>query len=200
MSRQIDFYFDFASPYGYFAAREIEALAARQNAAVVWRPILLGAVFKITGSQANLQAPLRGDYLRHDVARIARMQDLPLVIPDSAPVKGVAASRLFYWLEGQDPLLARDYALAAYDAHWLRGRDIGQIDEALAPALTLGVERAAAAAALDDPAVKDRLRAETDRAIERGVFGSPFLFADDQRFWGWDRLPMLEAWLERGGW
>lgn len=96
MSKQIDFYFDFASPYGYFAAREIEALAARRNAVVTWRPILLGAVFKVTGSQPNLLAPLRGDYLRHDVERIARMQGAPLVIPTSAPVKGVAASRLFY--------------------------------------------------------------------------------------------------------
>lgn len=200
MPKQIDFYFDFASPYGYFAAREIEALAARQNATVAWRPILLGAVFKVTGSQANLSAPLRGDYLRHDVARIARMQGLPLVVPPSAPVKGVAASRLFYWLDGRDPALAKDYALATFDAHWLRGHDVGQPEEALAPALSLGVDAAAARAALDDPAVKDRLRLETDRAIERGVFGSPFFFVDDQRLWGWDRLPMLEAWLKSGGW
>lgn len=200
MSKQIDFYFDFASPYGYFAAREIEALAARRNAVVTWRPILLGAVFKVTGSQPNLSAPLRGDYLRHDVERIARMQGVPLVVPPSAPVKGVAASRLFYWLDGRDPALAKDYALAVYDAHWLRGQDIGQPEEALAPALTLGLDEAEARAALDDPAIKDRLRRETDRAIDRGVFGSPFFFVDDQRLWGWDRLPMLEAWLKSGGW
>lgn len=200
MSKQIDFYFDFASPYGYFAAREIEALAARQNATVTWRPILLGAVFKATGSQPNLAAPLRGDYLRHDVARIARMLGLPLVIPSSAPVKSVAPARLFYWLDAGDPALAKDYALAAFDAHWLRGHDIGQLDEALAPALSLGLDAAAARAGMEDPAVKDRLRAETDRAIERGVFGSPFFCFDDQRLWGWDRLPMLEAWLKSGGW
>lgn len=200
MSKQIDFYFDFASPYGYFAAREIEALAARRNAVVTWRPILLGAVFKVTGSQPNLSAPLRGDYLRHDVERIARMQGVPLVVPPSAPVKGVAASRLFYWLDGRDPALAKDYALAVYDAHWLRGQDIGRPEEALAPALTLGLDEAEARAALDDPAIKDRLRHETDRAIDRGVFGSPFFFVDDQRLWGWDRLPMLEAWLKSGGW
>lgn len=200
MSKQIDFYFDFASPYGYFAAREIEALAARQGATVVWRPILLGAAFKVTGSQPNLAAPLRGDYLRHDVARIARMQGVPLVIPASAPVRSVAPSRLFYWLDASDPAQAKDYALAALDAHWLRGQDIGQPEEALAPALSLGLDAAAARAGMDDPAAKDRLRAETDRAIERGVFGSPFFFVDDQRLWGWDRLPMLEAWLKSGGW
>lgn len=200
MTKQIDFYFDFASPYGYFAAREIEELAARQGAAVNWRPILLGAVFKVTGSQPNLAAPLRGDYLRHDVDRIARMLGVPLVIPPSAPAHSVAAARLFYHLDATDPALAKDYALAVFDAHWLRGQDIGPAEVAVALAGSLGVDAAKAAAALQDAAVKDRLRAETDRAVERGVFGSPFLFVDDQRFWGWDRLPMLEAWLARGGW
>lgn len=198
--KQIDFYFDFASPYGYFAAREIDALAARCGATVVWRPILLGAVFKVTGSRANLDAPLRGDYLRHDVARIARMLGLPLTVPPSAPVRSVAPSRLFYALAAQDMALARAFALAVYDAHWLRGRDVGAAAEAVEAAAMVGVDRAMAETALDDPAVKDRLRAETDRAIERGVFGAPFLFVDDQAFWGWDRLPMLEAWLKSGGW
>ncbi|HRJ62509.1 MAG TPA: DsbA family protein, partial [Azospirillaceae bacterium] len=61
-------------------------------------------------------------------------------------------------------------------------------------------EAAAARAGMEDAAAKDRLRAETDRAIERGVFVSPFFCFDDQRLWGWDRLPMLEAWLKSGGW
>lgn len=200
MTEQIDFYFDFASPYGYFAAREIEELAARQGATVNWRPILLGAVFKVTGALPNLAAPLRGDYLRHDVDRIARMLGIPLVIPPSAPARSVAAARLFYHLDATDPTLAKDYALAVFDAHWLRGRDIGPAEVAVALAGSLGVDEAKAAAALENTAVKDRLRAETDHAVERGVFGSPFLFVDDQRFWGWDRLPMLEAWLARGGW
>ncbi|HEY0834685.1 MAG TPA: DsbA family protein, partial [Azospirillum sp.] len=55
-------------------------------------------------------------------------------------------------------------------------------------------------AAVQDPAVKDRLRAETDRAIARGVFGAPFVLVGDEPFWGWDRLDMVDSWLERGGW
>lgn len=196
----IDFYFDFASPYGYFAAREIDDLAARHGTHAVWRPFLLGAVFKHTGSAPNLAVPLRGAYFKRDVARIARLLDIPLVIPPSAPVRGVTASRAFYWLDGQDGALAKRFALAVYDAHWLEGRDIGQGEELAAVATALGLDPAAMAAGCDLPEIKDRLRQETDEAIARGAFGSPYCIVGDEPFWGWDRLPMLENWLAQGGW
>ena len=56
------------------------------------------------------------------------------------------------------------------------------------------------AAALSDPAVKQRLRAEVDRAVAKGIFGSPFIVVDGEPFWGHDRLDQVELWLQRGGW
>lgn len=204
MPDPIDFYFDFASPYGYFASLRVDALAAAHGRTVTWRPILLGAVFKVTGMKPNLEQPLRGEYLAHDVGRIARLTGAPFTFPDSAPVNGVAASRAFYWLADDHPEEAKRLARALYHAHFGEGRDIGPADTVAEIAVqslgSLGYDRAAVSAAMQDQTVKDRLRAETDGAVERGVFGSPFVIVDEEPFWGWDRLDMVERWLATGGW
>ncbi len=204
MPDPIDFYFDFGSPYGYFASLRIEELAAAHGRAVAWHPVLLGAIFKVTGMKPNLEQPLRGEYLTLDVGRIARLTGAPFTFPDSAPVNGVAASRAFYWLTDQHPEQAKLLVRALYHAHFGEGRDIGPADTVVDIAVQtlggLGYDRAAVAAAIQDPVVKDRLRAENDRAVERGVFGSPFVLVDEEPFWGWDRLDMLDRWLATGGW
>lgn len=200
MGAPIDFYFDFASPYGYFASLRIDAIAARHGRVVAWRPILLGAVFKVTGMKPNMQQPLRGDYLKHDVHRIARRLAVPFTWPAVMPILGVSASRAYWWLEGRDPAAARRLAGALYHAHWGEGVDISSAETVTGIAAAQGLDAAEVAAALQDPAVKDRLRQETDGAIERGVFGAPFIIVDGEPFWGADRLEMVEAWLESGGW
>jgi 2-hydroxychromene-2-carboxylate isomerase len=81
MANPIDFYFDFSSPYGYFASARIEELAAKHGRNVNWRPILLGAVFKITGQQPLPSIPLKGSYANHDLARSARLFGLPYKFP-----------------------------------------------------------------------------------------------------------------------
>ncbi|MGQ9371185.1 2-hydroxychromene-2-carboxylate isomerase [Azospirillum sp. ST 5-10] len=200
MADAIDFYFDFASPYGYFASLQIDALAARHGRTVCWRPILLGAVFKITGMRPNMEQPLRGEYLAHDSGRIARMLGCPFRFPDVMPVRALNPSRAFWWLNGRSEAQARRLAAALYHAHWGEGRDIGPAETVAEVAGDQGLDPAEVTAALQDQAVKDRLRAETDQAIARGVFGSPFVIVDDEPFWGWDRLPMVERWLSTGGW
>jgi 2-hydroxychromene-2-carboxylate isomerase len=204
VSDPIDFYFDFASPYGYFASLRIDALAAAHGRSVTWRPILLGAIFKVTGMKPNLEQPLRGEYLTHDVGRIARLTGAPFTFPDSAPVNGVAASRAFYWLTDDHPEQAKLLARALYHAHFGEGRDIAPADVVAEIAERtlggLGYDRAAVRTALGDQTVKDRLRGETEQAVARGVFGSPFVLVDEEPFWGWDRLDMLDRWLSSGGW
>ena len=73
MASPIQFYYDFASPYGYMAATKISALAARHDRVVEWKPILLGVVFKVTGGVPLPSAPLKGDYSRRDMERSARL-------------------------------------------------------------------------------------------------------------------------------
>jgi len=198
--RPLEFYFDFASPYGYLAACRIEQLAARHGRTVAWRPILLGAVFKVTGMIANMHQPLRGDYLRHDVVRFARLLGVPLTFPANMPMRSIAASRAVYWLEAEAPERARVLAAAIYHAHWAEGRNLDAPEAVAEVAAGLGINRTAVLHGIQQPAAKERLRQETDGAIARGVFGSPFIFVDGEPFWGADRLDQIDRWLATGGW
>jgi hypothetical protein len=82
----IDFYFDFSSPYGYFAAEKIDDLAARYGRTVLWHPFLLGVTFKVTGLGPLPGIPLKGAYSLHDIARSARYFGLPFRQPSVFPI------------------------------------------------------------------------------------------------------------------
>ena len=200
MANPLDFYFDFSSPYGYFAGSRIDALAAKYGRGVIWRPILLGVVFKITGQQPLPTIPLKGNYAQHDLVRSARLFGVPYKMPSKFPVSGTAPSRAFYWVGDKDPALAKKLAQALYHAYFAEDRDISNPEVTANVAAKLGIDRDQLLQALNDPAVKERLKTEVDAAIERGVFGSPFIVVDKEPFWGSDRLDQVEKWLATGGW
>jgi 2-hydroxychromene-2-carboxylate isomerase len=197
----IEFFFDFASPYAYLAACRVEAVAADLGRGLIWRPILLGAVFKVTSGQPNLMKPLQGDYLRHDVPRCARRWGIHIAHPLPMPFASLAAARGFYWLEGRgDAHLSAAFARAIFNAHWAEGRDMAMPENVLDVATGLGIDRDAMEQGITGVAIKERLRAETEGAIARGVFGAPFFIVDDEPFWGADRLEQMQAWVKAGGW
>lgn len=195
----IDFYFEFASPYAYLAADRLEAIAKAHGRAVTWRPIMLGAAFKLTGMRPTVDQPLRREYLLHDIARFARLLGLPLTPPAVMPVNSLAASRAVLWTAETDPALAKRLARALLGAHWAEGRDIGPPEAVAEVARPLGIDESRLLEAVADPRIKQRLKDETEAALERGVFGSPFIVVDGEPFWGADRLDQVERWL-RGGW
>ena len=200
MVAPIDFYFDFSSPYGYLAAQRIDDIAARHGREAAWRPYLLGAVFKTTGSQPLLQIPMKGEYAERDMRRCARLFGIPFTWPPTFPFASVAACRAYYRLSDRDPAQAKDLAKALYRAAFAEGRDISSAEAVGEVAAELGIDRDTLLAALQAPEVKERLKQEVDAAIARGVFGSPFIFVDGEPFWGHDRLEHVERWLETGGW
>src|SRR6266545_4708199 len=126
----IDFYFDFSSPYGYFGAKQIDAIAARHGREVAWHPILLGAVFKVSGQQPLSTIPLKGDYMKRDLERYSRLLHVPFKPPTKFPIAGTVPSRAFYWLADRDPAAAKRLALALFHAYFVEDRDIS------APAIT----------------------------------------------------------------
>jgi 2-hydroxychromene-2-carboxylate isomerase len=199
MSKSIDFYFDFSSPYGYMAAQKIDALAAKYSRTVDWHPMLLGVVFKQTGMAPLTQIPIKGDYSRRDFERSARFHGVPFRMPPVFPIASQAPSRIVLWAKAQDPALATQLALALYAAYFQDGLDISSPDLAADVAGRSGVDRAAARACIDDPGVKDLLKREVDAAMAAGVFGSPFAVVDGEPFWGLDRFDQLERWLATGG-
>ncbi len=199
MAAAIDFYFDFSSPYGYLAATKVDALAARHGRTVAWRPMLLGVAFKTTGGQPLPMVPLKGDYSRHDFIRSARFHGIPYRQPTTFPISGVTPTRAFYWQQGSDPAKAVALAQALLRAYFTEDVNISSVDGVLAVAATLGIDADALTAGINDPAIKDRTRAEVEAAIARGVFGSPFMVVDGEPFWGMDRLDQMERWLATGG-
>ncbi|MBM3571509.1 MAG: 2-hydroxychromene-2-carboxylate isomerase [Alphaproteobacteria bacterium] len=200
MPAPIDFYFDFSSPYGYLASVKIDKLAENHGRAVGWHPILLGVVFKQTGGQPLTTIPLKGDYSKRDFARTAAFLSIEFKMPSTFPIATQQASRAFYWVQQQNPGAAKALAKALFRSYFVEDRNISSAETVAVVAAGLGHDRAAMLAALNDPAIKDKLRQECDAAIAKGVFGSPYIIVDGEPFWGSDRLDQVDKWLETGGW
>lgn len=200
MPTPVDFYFDFSSPYGYLASCRIDAIVKTHGRSVTWRPYLMGAAMKITGSRPLVDRDMINDYVVIDFDRSARLYGIAFQMPEPFPVASVAACRAYYWLFDQSAEQAKQLAQAFYSAYFTAGRNIGDAEVVLDIATENGIDRAALGEALQDPAVKARLRTETDAAIGRGVFGSPFMLVDGEPFWGNDRLELIDRWLQTGGW
>ena len=199
MKTPIDFYFDFSSPYGYLAAERIEALAAKHRRGVAWRPVLLGAIFKVTGTQPLTFVPLKGEYTRRDLPRTARFHGIEFRMPSKFPTATQAAARVVVWQRGIEATRCAPLAKALFRAYFLADRDIGDPEVVADVAAGTGVDRNAARAAIDDVAIKDALKRDVDAAIAAGVFGSPFIVVDGEPFWGLDRFEQIGRWLETGG-
>lgn len=200
MPAPIEFWFDFSSGYAYFAAQEIDALAQRHGRTVLWRPFMLGAAFKVTGAQGLSRTPMKGDYARHDWARIARLRKLPLVFHPEHPITQLPATRAYYWIEREQPEQASAFARAAFNAYFGDGRDLRAPEIVAELVQPLGIDSEQLLVGMTEPSIKDRAKAMSDQALAKNVFGSPFIIADGEPFWGWDRLPMLDQWLSTGGW
>jgi 2-hydroxychromene-2-carboxylate isomerase len=190
MAAPIDFYFDFASPYGYLAAEKIEPLAAKHGRGVTWRPTLLGAAFKVTGGKPLPEWPLKGDYSKRDMQRSARFHNVPFHLPSAFPVGTVSACRALYSLSNEKD--RANLAKALYRAYFVENVNIGETDNVLKVAASLGFKPD-----LNDQALKDKTKTEVEASIARGVFGSPYIVVDNEPFWGIDRFDQLERWLAK---
>lgn len=195
MTAPVEFWFDFGSPYAWLAAHQLGGVAQRTGRALRWRPFLLGVVFRETGMAPLAEQKFRGAYGAHDVARLARRLGLGFAAASVPAGVSLACARAFYALEAAGGDAPR-FALAAMDAGFAEGRDIGSEAAAQALAASLGLDASDAAEA----APRAALRAATEEAIRRGIFGSPFFVVDGEPFWGQDRLLLLEAWIREGGW
>ncbi|OHC70821.1 MAG: 2-hydroxychromene-2-carboxylate isomerase, partial [Rhodocyclales bacterium GWA2_65_20] len=178
----IDFYFDFTSPYSYLMSEKIDDLAARFGRKVKWRPVLLGALFKVTGSQPLLSVPLKGEYSARDFLRSARYLGVAYRQPDKFPLAMLAPSRAYYWLHERDCALARRFAQAAFRAYFIDNRDIADAAVVVELAAAQGADAAALTATLGTQELKDRLKRECDAALARGMFGAPYVVIDNEPF------------------
>ena len=196
----IEFWFDFASGYAYFASLEIEALAERHRRSVLWRPFTLGAAFKVTGAQGLSRTPLKGEYARRDWQRLARLKGVVFKLPERHPKVGLPAIRAFYHIDRVDPPTAARLAKQIITGYFRDDLDTDSPNAVAEVASPLGIDRDAVLAGINDPEVKAIARQHGEAAVARGVFGSPWIFVDGEPFWGSDRFAMVERWLSTGPW
>jgi 2-hydroxychromene-2-carboxylate isomerase len=199
----IDFYFDFISPFGYFASLRIDALAAAHGRSVAWQSMLLGvSVLKVMGLKPLMEIPLRGDYLRRDAARYMRRHGIVVRRAiDSPPSNPLFAGRAFHWLRHNAPHRARDAAAALFAAYWVENIDL-DTPERVAGIAGMGSEpdRRAILDGVKSPEGAALLRQAVDASLARGVFGSPSFIVDDELFFGVEKLELVAEWLACGGW
>ncbi|MGH7947875.1 MAG: 2-hydroxychromene-2-carboxylate isomerase [Candidatus Binataceae bacterium] len=191
MSKQLEFFYDYGSPFSYLADTQLSALSKRTNAQVVYRPMLLGAVFKATGNASPAAIPAKRSYMGAELARWSREYGITFKMNPHFPIntiklmRGALAAQLLGKFDA--------YHAAAFAGVWAQQMNLGD-DGVFAELLrNAGVD----AATLESGEVKDKLRANTDEAISRGVFGAPTFFVGGDMFWGNDRLEWVEQALKR---
>ena len=200
MARQLEVYFDCSSPWTYLAFHAVQPLAAELGARIAWKPILVGGVFNAVNqtvyeSRANPN-PRKQSYMLKDLADWARLYDLRIVFPPKVfPVNSVKCMRGAF--AALDDGKLEPYATAAFEAYWGDDRDLSKDDVLADIAERAGLERQHFFAAIETDDCKRRLRTSTDELIARGGFGSPTMFVGDQMFFGNDRLPLVQAALEK---
>jgi 2-hydroxychromene-2-carboxylate isomerase len=195
MKPNIVFWYEFASTYSYLSAMRIEAAAQRAGVSIVWRPFLLGPIFKSQGwttSPFNLY-PAKGRYMVRDIARIAASRGLSFRMPAAFPANGLKAARLAIAAEsfGATPIFTR----SVFEAQFALGRDIAS-DEVLTECLAAaGLDPTRMRALASEEAAKLALKRNTEEAQALDIFGSPsFTTEDKELFWGDDRLEQAIGW------
>lgn len=193
MRSAIDFYFDFSSPYAYLAACRIDELAAAHGRTVNWRPVLIAALTQSTGTPLAVTVPVKWDYFRLDLPRVAEAAGIPFRFPAGFPKLMLEPGRAMLWIqETHGAATAARFARTCFQAYFGDGIDLADADVVAGIGAALGVDRAALLEGMASSAIKQQFKQASQQAAAQGVFGVPFMVVDGEPFWGFDRLPLLE--------
>ncbi len=195
MKKTVEFFFDYISPATYFAHFLLPAIAERTGAGIIYRPFLLGGVFKESGNSSPMTTPAKAAWMIKDLERLARRHQLPFKLNHHFPFNTVQLMRGACWLADHGDLKA--YSDVMFRAIWEEGRNVADEEELKDILQGLAIDPLEFLEAVSNQDIKDKLRANTDEAVRRGAFGAPTLFVGDELFWGQDRLDQVEEELNR---
>jgi 2-hydroxychromene-2-carboxylate isomerase len=189
--KQLEFFYDYVSPYSYLADSQVRKI---DGANLVYRPMFLGAVMQATGNKPPGSLAARGKYLRKDIARWASRYGVQYDRNPEFPQNTLKALRL--------AIVAREQGVfdevhgGLFAAMFVHQSDMDD-DETLAKIMNAaGMDESASFARIADQSIKDELKTNTDDAISRGAFGAPTFFVGEEMFFGNDRLDFVQEALE----
>lgn len=188
--KRIEFFFDFGSPTTYLAHTQMPLLARRTGAEIVYRPMLLGAVFKATGNQSPAAIAAKSNWMDADLKAFARRYGVGYSRNPWFPVNTITLMRGAVAMQREGRLAP--YADAIFHAMWVEPKNMNDPQIVGSVLAAAGFEPKHLLAAIEHQPVKDELRANTEEAIARGVFGAPTFFVGDRMFFGQDRLDFVE--------
>ena len=188
MSKKVDFFFDFGSPASYLAWTQLPKIAANTGADIVWKPMLLGGVFKATGNVSPITVAPKLKWMLGDLERTAKFFGVPFKMPPNFPINTLAMMRGAAGMQLKRPADFQNYMNAMFEAMFARGLDMVDPKVVAGVVTAAGFDLAAFEALIADPVVKQALIANTDEAVARGVFGAPTMFVGDEMHFGQDRL------------
>jgi len=188
--KRAEFFFDFGSPASYLAYTQMDGIAKRTGAEIVWRPMLLGGVFKATGNASPAMVPAKGKWMNADLARFARRYGVEFNRNPFFPVNTLVMMRGAAAFEGTPQF--RPYVDAMFKAMWIDGKSMYDLPTAAGVLKAAAFDPADFMAKAESQPAKDRLKATTEEAVARGVFGAPTTFVGDHMFFGQDRLDFVE--------
>ncbi|MHB1200112.1 MAG: 2-hydroxychromene-2-carboxylate isomerase [Polaromonas sp.] len=191
MDKSVDFYFDFGSPASYLAWTQLPKICAESGAALNCKPMLLGGVFQATGNRAPISVPLKGSYLFDDLGRFARRYGVAFKPNPLFPVNTITLMRVASGLQMRADPRFDGFVKAMFEAMWINAKNLGDAATLAEVLDAAGLDAAGLMALAAEQAAKDRLRADTEAAVARGIFGAPTMFVGDTMYWGQDRLDFV---------
>jgi 2-hydroxychromene-2-carboxylate isomerase len=197
MPKQVDFYFDVGSPASYLAWTQLTTLCRTPGATLVYKPMLLGGVFQATGNASPAAVPAKARYTNRDLQRYARSYGVPLVHNPFFPIITLFLMRVVTGVSMREPDHLQALLDGVFKAIWVDALDLNRPELTAQVLSRSGFDPEQMHALAGSPEVKDRLKAVTQEAIDRGVFGAPTLFVGDEMFFGQDRLEMVREELAR---
>ncbi len=193
MTKTVEFLFDFGSPTSFLAYKQLPKIAARHGARIIWTPILLGGVFKATGNTSPAMVPAKARYMNGDLARFAKRYGIVLNFNSHFPVNTLPLMRgaVAYQSTPQFDI----YINAMFDAMWAHPRNLNDQNEITHVLKDIRIDPSDFLARIERADVKEKLKANTEGAVARGVFGAPTFFVNGEMFFGQDRLDFVEEHL-----
>ncbi len=197
MSKTVDFYFDFGSPAAYLAYTQLPKICSDAGATLNWKPMLLGGVFQATGNHSPATVPAKGKYLFGDLQRFATRYGVPFNHNPHFPINTLLLMRAVVGLQLREDERQAAFTRAVFKAMWVDQKNMNDLAVVGAVLHEAGFDAAAMLGLASQQDVKDRLKALTQSAIDRGIFGAPTMFVGEQMFWGQDRLDFVREALNK---